>query len=761
MEGGVLLISYTKNQTIIQAGAPFLNFHVIMEGSVAAFYDSAEFPKAFTLKKGDVIGIFDFSFKEYSFTYKALENTSVITYALTDFSHLEKLLSDNKELSHFLVVSMLQSVSKVAKYYFNLSSQQGKVYQYIVAAYSNYQKLCQMMNLPGKSLANGEQLQPFIPEQEEPASWTDSFYQSLKAPILEKNPLFSNPAFVVGLLAKSVEDVHKILYCCEDLYSYLRKISQLLINETSLDLFDLYTDLMFRAKNAQKDISALEERINKMISILSTQNYIDNTLANARIQEYSRELKRDHSYGSDFEEDISVIEQKLSHSMDIILEYADPMPVTRGEFLKYIDLFKKLPDKNSLDKDANTIRRQLTRLFNLLYTEVFQIALSDPTPPTIVKMFLHFGYVDLELAGLDNAAYMYSIAKTYQGNPSSGVYTLYEWIKAIYEGKKQPSRNELSQDYSTYVHTLRSQGKIDARGVQKMLDDTTGKVMYELESMFPSVNKVTQGHFTTFCPVFIQENVVKDLASILVTPYKLRDSLNKLLEVDFSAFYRSYLYADDKLGLRENVLIDIQPDFILMPNVGYNGICWQEIEGLQRSTPGRMMISAFHAENLDRTMIDMVGNFRWEMCRRVQGMRWNDVTEHSLTSEYYDYAMFYGKNRELSQDAKEKIKLALTRAKNNYKTMFVMDYTNWILSESKGSVKLNKVARRIFSAYIPFRAEICANLSLNNTFTENIQLYEVKKKQQLHRLQKLVQKFLAQGKAVPEVIENQIRLIDV
>lgn len=755
------MTSYTKNQTIIQAGDPFVCFHIITEGSVAAIYDSSENPKSFTLKKGDVIGIFDFSFKEYSFTYKALESTSIITYSLTDFTHLEKLLEEHKELTHFLVLSMVQSVSKVINYYHALSSQQDKIYQYIVTASSNYQKLCKMMDLPMKSLANKDQLQPFTPGQEEPAFWVDAFYQSFKTPILEKNPIFSNPALIVGLLARSVGDIHKILYCCEDITSYLRDISQLLVNETSLDLFDLYTDLLFRAKSAKKETSALEDRINKMVSILGSHNFIDKALVTSRIQEYEHELKRDHSYDTALEESLPQVEQKLSRSMDTILDYADTMEVTRGEFIKYIDLYKKLPDKNSLDKNADTIRRQLTRLFNIIYTEVFQIALNDPTPPTIVKMFLHFGYVDLELAGLNNAAYLYSIAKTYQGDPANGIYTLYEWITAIYKGKKQPSRNELSQDYASYVHTLRAQGKIDPKGVQKMLDDTTGKVMYELESMFPSVNKITQGHFTTFCPIFIQENVVKDLSSILITPYKLKESLNKLLEIDFSAFYRSYLYADDKLGLRENVMIDIHPDFILMPNVGSNGICWQEIEGMQRSTPGRMMISAFHAENLDRTIINMVGDFRWEMCRRIQGMRWNDISEHSLTSEYYDYALFYAKNRDLSQDAKEKIKLAMGRAKGNYKNLFVMDYANWILSESKGSVKLNKVVRKIFSTYIPFRAEICTSLMTNNTFTECIQMYDLKKKQQLHRLRKLVQKFLAQGKTVPDVIENQIRLIDM
>ena len=556
-------------------------------------------------------------------------------------------------------------------------------------------------------------------------------------------------------------DIHKILYCCEEISGYLKDICQLLLNETSLDLFDLYTDLLFRAKNAKKDTAAMEGRLQKMISLLKGHDFLDQSLVAGRIQDYEKELKRDHSYDTVMEESMPQVQQKLSCSLDTILDYADTMEVTRNEFVKYINLYKQASDKNSLDKNVDAIRRQLTRLFNILYSEVFNNALLDPTPPTVVMMFLHFGYVDLELAGLDNAAYLYSIAKNYQGDPAGGVYTLFEWITAIHKGRKQPSRNELSQDYASYVHTLRSQGKIDAKGVQRMLDDTTGKVMYELENMFPSVNKITQGHITTFCPIFIQENVVKDLDSILLTPYRIKNALNKLLETDFSAFYRSYLYADDKVGLREHVSVNILPDFILMPNLGSNGICWQEIEGMQRTTPARMMISAFHAENLEKTMISIVGDFRWEMCRRVQGMRWNDITERSLTSEYYDYALFYNKNRDLSQDAKEKIKLAMVRAKGNYKNLFVMDYTNWILSESKGSVKLNKLVRKMFSTYIPFSDSICQNLLSNNTFTECIQQYQLKKKQNLHRLEKIQQKYVAQGKAVPEVIENQIHLINV
>lgn len=755
------MTSYTANQIIVQAGVPFNSFHIITEGSVMASYDSSDSAISLTLKKGDVIGIFELGLKEYSFSYKALENTNVITYSLTDFSNLIKLLEENKDLGHFLVLSLVQNTSKIISYYSSRSKQQEVLYQYILNTVSGYQTLCQTINLPSKSLANKEQLIPYTPGQEEPEFWLDNYYQALKKQLLDKNPIFSVPALVTGLLARGVTEIHKILYCCEDINNYLSDICQLLLNDTSLDLFDLYTDLMFRAKNAQKDVSVLEDRIEKMITLLNTQNTIEKELVTSRIQNYRTELKRDHSYDTaTTEESLPQIQQKLARSVELILDYVETADSYREEFIKYVDSYKNLPDKNSLDKSVDTIRRQLTKFFNLLYTDVFKKALTDPTPPMVVKMFLHFGYLDLDLAGLENAAYLYSISNNYQGAPDQGVYTLYEWIQAVYNGKKQPSRNELSQDYASYVHSLRSQGKVNAKEAQLMLDDPTSKITYELESMFPSVNKVTNGHFTTYCPIFIEENVVKSLDTILVTPYKIKETLNKIVAIDFSAFHRSYLYNDDKLGLRENLLMDVKPDFILMPNIGSNGICWQEIGGMQRSTPGRMMLSAFHVENLERSIINMVGDFRWELCRRIQGPRWNDVTEHSLTSEYYDYAMFYAKNRDLSQDAKDKIKLALGRARNNYKNLFVADYANWILYESKGAVKLNKVARKIFSTYIPFPADICEAVASNGAFTEPIQAYVLKKKQTLHRLEKMVQKYQTQGKAIPQQLEDHIKLID-
>ena len=206
---------------------------------------------------------------------------------------------------------------------------------------------------------------------------------------------------------------------------------------------------------------------------------------------------------------------------------------------------------------------------------------------------------------------------------------------------------------------------------------------------------------------------------------------------------------------KEFINVEILPDFILMPNVGIRGVMWQEIEGKRRTTPARMMSSIFQLEDLSLILIRLTGEFRWEMCKRVQGARWNDVSERSLTSEYFDYIQFYKKNQELSTDAKEKIKTDMGRAKNSFKEMFIMDYTTWILFESNGSPRMNKIARNILYSYCTFTAAIREKLKANPMYREISERYEIRMGQKRHRLENLCQKLRSTGKPIPEEIEQE------
>ena len=133
---------------------------------------------------------------------------------------------------------------------------------------------------------------------------------------------------------------------------------------------------------------------------------------------------------------------------------------------------------------------------------------------------------------------------------------------------------------------------------------------------------------------------------------------------------------------------------------------WQELSGRMRNSKGRFLIPAFLDTDIDSVMIKLFGRFRWELCRTMQGAMWNNIQIKSLTSEYSDFVQFYRKNRELSDEKKDKLKLQIQKCRNNTREVFVIDYENWIKLESKGGLCLSKPVREILATYCPFSKDI-------------------------------------------------------
>ena len=184
---------------------------------------------------------------------------------------------------------------------------------------------------------------------------------------------------------------------------------------------------------------------------------------------------------------------------------------------------------------------------------------------------------------------------------------------------------------------------------------------------------------------------------------------------------------------------------------------WQEITGKRRTTPSRMFIPLFLQTDLKALAIKLTGEFRWEMCRRIQGSRWGDVTDPSLTSEYVDYLQFYGKNRDLSSEAKASLKIELTRARNNYKSVFASNYADWLVYESNGLFRLNKVASGILYMYCPFSAAIREKLIKTvPRYTELSKRFSVKQHNRIKYLSNVIQKTTYAGKTVPQEILDEL-----
>lgn len=452
--------------------------------------------------------------------------------------------------------------------------------------------------------------------------------------------------------------------------------------------------------------------------------------------------------------DNAKIAAELTGSLEKILKFAGCEEELAGSFRTSVAAYKKLSNKNDDDPSATQLRRTIADLFYKVYEGALRTSVRSGTLPPVIRMFFEFGYVDEELAGMENAVYLYGLTQNMPTCPEKGVYSIYEWLMAIYQGKKEPSRNEMDMDYRDYILEQKRMGRLTQAQEAALMQNNGSKVIYELTNMFPVINRLTFGQLSIFCPLFSAHNLFKSLDTALVTADKVTSAIENIRNKDFKAFYRETRYYHQERGINEQIEVEVLPDIILMPNIGSRSIMWQEIEGKKRTTPSRMMVSIFHTEDLSQSIMRLTGEFRWEMCKRAQGARWNDITEPSLTSEYCDYVQFYRNNKELSADTKEKIKRQLARARNNYRTMFVSDYMTWLLYESAGSPRLNKFARNILFTYCPFKKEVREKIGANPLYKQAMERYTIANSKVLHRITLQYRKLENTPDGVPEEIQE-------
>lgn len=747
-------IDLPKQKTIYKAGQPLTALHLITSGSVRVYSPTGEY----LIGKGDVIGICEICSEVHFLGYETVEAVHILNYPLPNLDTLQDLFERNPDFASLSVISAFRQMCTIMNHCEESALICGNLYNRLQEHLSAYQTFCEQYRLPAKELTDIEQVTTYV-GMETPDMWLTGFYQGLLQ-IFTANPgaaVARESAVVTGFLRKASLDFRKTYLSLLEQLHYQDLLLHYYISPEGDDLFSCFTSLFYQVAQASADTAGIYTAIQDVISTITSNAALDKPQLAARLQNFRENMTK---YGTrqPVSSDVPSAEahEQLAGSLSAILEYASADIETASSFRQDVEAYRQLSDKSSSDEQACRLRRRLTEGFYTLYGLVLKKGLTDNSLPLPVRLFLAFGYVDEELAGEANSAYLCQLLDSPEGRSGEGVYTLYDWMRNIYEGKKQPSRNEFGEDYVDYLHKQKASGKLSEEELRDLSDNPMRKVEFELRNMFPTVNKITYGRVTTFCPILAADNILRDLSSSHVAAADIRTVLDKIRAIDYSVFYRETLNTDCPVAQKESIHVECLPDFILMPNAGIRGVTWQEIEGRKRTTPARMMLSVFHMEDLYTTTIRLVGDYRWEMCKRIQGARWNDLSERSLTSEYFDYIQFYKKNNDLSAEAKERIRQSLQGAKNSFKEMFIRDYLLWIQLESTASPRLNKIARQILFTYCPFSAEVREKVQSNPLYGELLRRHEVKCQQQLNRLNKLCQKLRNEGIVVPETIEQEV-----
>ena len=446
----------------------------------------------------------------------------------------------------------------------------------------------------------------------------------------------------------------------------------------------------------------------------------------------------------------------ISNALDIILSFSGVKNETAEAFRKDIKRFIEVDDKRSQNNDIRALRMRIATAFYEIYEAAFFRSMEATHLPIEVRMFFLFGFVDEVLAGAANTVGLYNIAVGWESNPDGMVLPMYEWLVKIYRGEALPSKNEFDNDWPGYLRESLRNGTLTQQRVNELQEDRTEMVRFEIQNMFKSANRITNGQITSFVPVFCAQHVIRALDKSLVSPARAKKAFDKVLDIDFSCFYRPAVIEYPALKIQRFVYnLEVRPYLILMPNFGGRGIMWQEIEGARRTTPAHILISIFHSEDIDETVVKMCAQFRWEMCRRIQGVRYTDISERSLTSEYVNYLQFYKKNSLLSNDVKEHVKLALQKARNDYKGVFISEYQKYIQNEAFGLPRLNKVARDILFRYCTLSKKFRTSLGTNPQFKPLFERWGVRQGAKVHTIDLIIQKLsrmLPEGEVPKEIL---------
>lgn len=688
---------------------------------------------------GNFLGLCDLGDKIHHVTYTA--ETAAVIYAFPAESlnvTLHNLMKANREYASLMVSTLSKYILELSGIYDELEEKSAEVWTFLKESYQSYLSIAKIAGVKATTLKNIEEMGDDYEEGNVDLDMVEYYRCCASIPVeITKSYFSANVTITLRHIAEQVVLVNELLQECKKDALYIKKMMEPLI----LDDRSLYINVVQEATTLQHmgadstEVSALFDRIIEMI------NDVENLLENRA----GISLEVDHEFMEDayftlmngnrtsnpVEDSLALVEENyistdvLIGSLNTILDYAELEPEQEDSLRENLDDFRSMRDKFATDDDSRLIRRTLCKLYYTLYSKVFlKDYESTEKTPLVIDLFLRYGLLDETLVSEQIQEELLSLDHFHSGTGSCQVYDMKEWLTLIMKGEKEPSKSEFDLDYTENLRDMRKTGQITAEQQQAMEKDTMEKFKYEVENMFRTNHRLIFGQVAAFVPFLFTEGCITSLQRAYLSKDRVNAAIQRLIQIDFSVFYRESLYAKEGSKFaKEYIQEEVFPDIILMPGYGNKGVMWQELSGRRRNSRGRFLLPTFIEGDLEGEMMKLFGRFRWELCRTIQGSAWNNVQIKSLTSEYSDFIQFYRKNRELSEDKKEKLKLQIQKCRNSTREVFVVDYVNWVKHEAHGGLCLSKPVREIMATYCPFSAEMREKVAEQPMFRDAMARY--------------------------------------
>jgi hypothetical protein len=667
----------------------------------------------------------------YKATYTAVEDSVIYAIPVNGSASIKNIISKNADYRAIMITSQFRMAMEMHRLKTSLSERAQRLYSFTENAYDEYKTICNENSVAPLGMDELEELTPYEGEEYINEYRYVYYDEASKIPLSANKAYFSHSIEMAHFQVNEIIEFVRIMReDCIGITEYIKSLISVICQRPNKNLYELICQ---KAREIQKNgelpisiivlINGIVDEAELQYKELNSQcenlpelntEHLKNLMNGISgkkvpvVKEKSAEEKQDQ---------IKRDMESLKNSMSQIIRFGNISDEDAEKLTTNINYLVNAEDRLSIDDDIKKAKKIITPIVFKLYLSCYRrIKEGLIAAPKAVELFMNFGMLDERLLDTEQLEFLCGVEPEINEGPCK-VVTMMEWLDMIYEGTREPSKSELDEDYSDHLRTLKKQAEITDKELQILLKDMDKRVEYEVLNMQMSNSRTVYGQPSSYMPVLYKEAIFGYLDSILVTKAKINESVKKLLKTDYSAFYRDVIYSNTDIKItNETVVKNVYPDIILMPLFGTNASMWQEIGSKDKKTPGRFCFPIMTSTNIDELMVKLFGRFRWELCRCIQGMSWNDVKIKSLTSEYMDYLQFYKKNRDLSEEAKDKIKLQIQKSRNNTREAFLIDYEIWIKNEANGSMKLNKVAREIMATYCPFEKELRTKLNTQKPY---------------------------------------------
>lgn len=789
--------SYLKDDYVFQSGDEFSGIYYVMEGSLGIVKTFKVHGIDFDVSLAEIasnsfLGVEKlFEGVQIDYSVKSLEETTLNENPLSSQKELKNLMNEQPEYGVQVLRSLLKSVAQTADFILQLNKLCVNIAKLSligegVLGYLNTQYKINIENsdLLGDSLKvynffqeNNINLFPltkdvfsapfenYMEEDDWLMNQLDkkevyfftklySLPAAIQSQFFSKDPFFSfyfteKASIHFSNLLKLAEDC---FYKVIDEYSRINKCMDALIKSKpalakNQDLVRYIKLVVNTLLNNVVKIStpvfkrkspALNEEFKRSVESYKTRNAVEVT------EESSFEEEESYS-----------IPEELKNATEQIINFAELEEEEYQSFMANYNKFKMLEDKLSGDDSVKRLRGRVTEGYWNIYEKCYLRYYQSTELPKPVEMMFRYGFFDEELVRPKTISVLFNLQQRASSDEDDlPVYDLFEWLQKISEREREPSMSAMGE---TYKKHLQEEAKRRSRKTiisPEEIDSVEARLQFEIKNMAKECAKVCSGEIFNYSPILLEEAFPGDSDKYFTKKEKIKEVFMKIREIDFSAFYREVRFRDKDRGIEEFIQTEILPNIILLPTWGKRPMVWQ-VKEKPKESRGRIILPHFVLEKLDNILIGVFGYYRWEIVKEILGPLWNDITQMSLTAEYTDYVQTFKKNKDLSMEMREKIKIEFKKFRSD-RDRFVNDYLKWLNFESKGRPMTNKVVRSIFYRHVPFQKEVRDHIKDMPAYEAIHTRFTNLRRKDIRKLRNKYQKYTKDGKPLPQELQSYI-----